>query len=283
MNLKEYRNHLLAASLSESTVKQRLYHLDVLNREHPDLLRVTTADLEAFLADRRSLSAEYRKSFLSSFRVYFGWARRTGLIVVDPTEGLERIRIPKKLPRIAADSEIEFALLNADPLETAWIRLGRECGLRLSEIAGLPLTARVYNRLHVTGKGGRERIVPIGAELLELLVELEETTAANGYYFPGRFGGHVEKSTVWRHIRELVGKNPHALRHAAGTSGYRGTHNIRAVQEFLGHASLNTTQIYVHVSGEELDLVGSATALRRRTLLAAVPTEPPPRIRPLAA
>jgi integrase/recombinase XerC len=283
MNLKEYRNHLDAAGKSEGTVAQRLYHLDYLRRTHPDLLAVTADDLEQFLADRRGQSAEYRKALRSSFRSYYQWAYRRRLINRDPSAELPPIRVPKTIPRIAADPDVDHALDGATVRDTAIILLGRVGGLRLSEITCLKIQSRDFNRLVFRGKGGKERVVPIDDDLLlHALMELERELGSEGYYFPGRFGGHLHISTVYRVVRDRVGINTHALRHAAGTAGYDETHDIRAVQEFLGHASVATTQIYTHVSGNALRGVSRATSFRRRGVI-AFPAQPPPEVLPRAA
>lgn len=285
MNLKEYRNHLDAAGRAPRTVHQRLYHLSVLRRTHSDLLTVTVDDLEQFLANRRQLSAEYRKSFRSTFRDYYGWAHQRGLIETDPAYPLKPISVPKRIPRIALDDAVSVALDNADPRQTAIILLGRACGLRLSEITELKIQNRHLNRLIVHGKGEKERVIPLDdPDLIAALDALEHELGSEGYYFPGRFGGHQHKTTTYKVVRELVGINTHALRHAAGTAAYDTTHDLRAVQEWMGHASSKTTEIYTHVSGESLRSVSRATTFRRGgARVTAIGGQPPPGISLIAA
>jgi integrase/recombinase XerC len=276
MNLKEFRNHLDAAGLAQRTVHQRLYHLEVLRRSHPDLLAVTIDDLEQFLADRRHQSAEYRKSFRSTFRAYFAWAHRRGLIASDPAYGLKPIAIPKRIPRVAVDDDVSAGLAGADDRQTAIILLGRACGLRLSEITSLRIQDRQYSKLIVRGKGDKERVVPLDdPELIVALDSLERDLGSEGYYFPGRFGGHQHITTTYKVVRDRVGINTHALRHAAGTAAYDTTHDLRAVQEWMGHASSKTTEIYTHVSGESLRSVSRATTFRRRGAHVSSSAPPP--------
>lgn len=285
MNLKEYRNHLDAAGRAPRTVHQRLYHLSVLQRTHPDLLSVTIDDLEGFLASLRHLSAEYRKSFRSSFRDYYGWAHRRGLIDHDPAYGLKPISIPKRIPRIALDDDVSSGLHDADARQTAIILLGRACGLRLSEITALRIQDRQFSKLIVRGKGDKERVVPLDdPDLIGALDALEQDLGSEGYYFPGRFGGHQHITTTYKVVRERVGINTHALRHAAGTAAYDTTHDLRAVQEWMGHASSKTTEIYTHVSGESLRSVSRATTFRKRSArVTMVGGQPPPVERRIAA
>lgn len=284
MKLKEFRNHLDAAGLAQRTVHQRIYHLEVLRRTHPDLLAVTVDDLEQFLADRRQQSAEYRKSFRSTFRAYYGWAHQRGLISADPAYGLKPISIPKRIPRVAVDDDVNTGLTDATDRQTAIILLGRACGLRLSEITSLRIQDRQYSKLIVRGKGDKERVVPLDdPELIAALDALERDLGSEGYYFPGRFGGHQHITTTYKVVKERVGINTHALRHAAGTAAYDTTHDLRAVQEWMGHASSKTTEIYTHVSGESLRSVSRATTFRRTAVREPSIGKPPPLIGRLAA
>ena len=86
--------------------------------------------------------------------------------------------------------------------------------------------------------------------------------------FPGRFGGHMHPQSLNKVITRVTGCNPHSLRHAAATAAYEGTHDLRAVQEFLGHSSLETTQRYLHVRADQIRAAASATSLG----LGAAPT-----------
>lgn len=255
-----YVNHLIAAGRSEGTIHQRLYHLELLAREHGDLRTVTESDLEAFLAARRTRKPEYRKAIRASFRVFYRWAARTGHIEANPAEDLETIRIPRALPNPVSDVVVRQAINGAPLRDRAMILLGRLAGLRLSEIASLHTSHREFDVLRITGKGDKERLVPINAQLALVLDELERAQGA-GYYFPGRWSGHMHKDAVGKIIRARLGDKPHTLRHAAASAGFAKTRNIRAVQEFLGHASVVTTQRYTRVGIEHVREVTDATEL----------------------
>ena len=275
--MEEYRNSLLAAGRSLGTVRQRTLHIEHLNRIHADLLIVELVDLERFLAERRSShSAESRKSMRSSFRTFYAWAHRTGRIEADPAADLAPIRIPRKVPRLAADGEVELALLGAPLPETAMILLGRLAGLRLTEIATLHTSQREYDVLRITGKGEKQRRVPVNDDLMHVLLELEDERHG-GYYFPGRYGGHLHPASVNKIITRRLGANPHSLRHAAATAAYDGTRDLRAVQEFLGHSSLATTERYLHVGLDAVRAAANATSLPRRGHLRLVEDPPPHR------
>ena len=98
-------------------------------------------------------------------------------------------------------------------------------------------------------------------DLLAALMALEEMNGS-GFHFPGAGNsGHVHLDTVYAVIQRTVGVHPHALRHAAATAPYRQTHDLQAVQAFLGHASLATTQTYLHVSEAQMDTLARAVSL----------------------
>lgn len=258
--LMDYRRHLLAAGKGAGTIKQRVYYLCALQASHPDLLKVTTEDLETYLARRRRThAAESRRSIKSSFQSFYRWATRSGRIDSDPSEILAPIHVPRSYGRRAPDDVVLDGLRTATLPEKAMILLGRMAGLRLSEITKLHARDRQGDMLRIVGKGEKMRLVPINNELLEVLERLE-LHVGDDYYFPGRWGGHASIDYVSKHIRDRVGMNPHSLRHAAATAAYRGTGDLRAVQEFLGHASLSTTQIYIHTEVDQIRAAAMATA-----------------------
>jgi integrase/recombinase XerC len=258
--LHRFENHLVSAGRAHGTVRQRLYHLELLRRECTDLTRVDEAALEAFLAARRDQAPEYRKAIRASLRVFYRWATRVGYVTTDPTVDLLPVRIPRALPSPVADLAVHAALKDAPLRDRTMILLGRLAGLRLNEIATLHTDHRKYDVLVITGKGDRMREVPINSQLAEVLDALE-CTQGPGYYFPGRWSGHMHKDAVGKIIRRRLGEKPHSLRHAAASSGYAATHDIRAVQEFLGHASVVTTQRYTRVGLEDVRRVTDATRL----------------------
>ena len=129
------------------------------------------------------------------------------------------------------------------------ILLGAHAGLRRSEIAALHTQDYTNGWLHITGKGGHTRCIPAHHELLPHL-EAKQT----GYYFPGRFTGHRSSDNIAKKISRLLGpgRTPHQLRHWFATTVYAQSHNLRAVQELLGHADISTTQRYIGVIDDDL-------------------------------
>lgn len=259
--IKDFRVHLLAAGRAYKTVALHLHNIKQVTGTYPDLSTVTLEQLEDFLAKRRrSHKPETRKSLRSSWRTFYQWAVKTGRLEHDPTDGLAPIFVPTTPGRIAPDEAVLKGLEMASLHEKAMILLGRLAGLRLSEITTLHVDNRQGDVLRVLGKGEKTRIVPLAPELAEVLDRIEGMQGRD-YYFPGKFGGHVTTSYVSKHIKERTGVNPHSLRHAAATAAYRGTGDIRAVQVFLGHSNMATTQRYIHIDPSHLQAAAMATRI----------------------
>lgn len=170
-------------------------------------------------------------------------------------------RRPRRLPETPKPGEVDAALEELDgegPLalrNLALVELVYSAGLRSAEAVGLNLGDVDFDReqLHVTGKGGKERIVPLGEEAGHLLARyLREARpqlaagAENALFISAR-GKRLDTSTLRR-----VFAHPHRLRHAFATHLLEGGADLRTIQDLLGHSSLSTTQLYSHVDGRRL-------------------------------
>jgi site-specific recombinase XerD len=170
-------------------------------------------------------------------------------------------RRPRRLPDTPKTAEVEAAIdaLDGDgPLalrNRSLVELVYSAGLRSSEAVGLDLADVDFEReqLHVRGKGGKERIVPLGEEAGHLLARyLHEARpgllrgAENAVFISAR-GKRLDTSTLRR-----IFAHPHRLRHAFATHLLEGGADLRTIQELLGHSSLSTTQLYSHVDGRRL-------------------------------
>ena len=265
--LAAYEQWLLSTSRAEGTVRLRIRHIRQLAHAY-QLASVTTSDLEAVLLRHRGDAPETRKSMLSSWRLFFGWARRRGYRADDPTEDVEAVRVPVRVPRIAPDDKIIRALERATAPERAMIMLARYACLRLTELTTLHTRNRESDMLRIRGKGDKERIVAINDDLAAALNTLERSQGA-GYYFPGLNGPHMHPQSVHKIITRITGCNPHSLRHAGATAAYTATRDLRAVQDMLGHASLATTQRYLHLDMDARRRVAAATTIALPIPLAA--------------
>jgi integrase/recombinase XerC len=257
----DYRRHLLATGRGTGTVHLRILELRKLASKFGDLTTVTLDDLERELSLRRRTHApETRKNMRSSWRSFYRWGVRTGKFDLDPTEFLEPVFVPQVVGRIAPDEAVRQGLVTASLPAKAAILLGRLACLRLSEITQLHTNHREGRFLRILGKGQKTRMIPVNDELAIILDRLE-ALQGTGFYFPGRYGSHAHVSTIATLIKDATGCNPHSLRHAGATAAYNGTGNLRAVQELLGHASLATTQRYLHTNPEHIRAAANATSM----------------------
>lgn len=262
---KEYENHLLAKGRASGTISHRITAIRQLARDI-DPLKATTADLESILARKAAtLAPETRKNLRAAYRSFYQWAVREHLIDYNPATDLEPIRIPVTVPRVADDGSLQLALLNADLPHTAMILLARFACLRLSELTCLHTNDRQADTLRIFGKGGKTRIVYINEELMHILLAVEREQGT-GYYFPGRYGGHMHPQAVHKVMKRLTGWNPHALRHAGATAAYTVTKDLRSVQLMLGHASMATTQRYLHPDQAAMRKVAESTTFQSATV-----------------
>ena len=213
-----------------------------------------------------------RKS--SAIKGFYHFLLRENIIATDPTALLERPRIGRPLPKVLSQPEIEKMLQQPDistPYglrDRAILEILYATGIRESELIDLKLgnlnVAAEF--LNVTGKGGRERIVPVGQFAIaavneyinkgrnQLLKDISERTL-----FLNPYGKAMSRMGLWKIIRKyalMAGINrdvsPHVFRHSCATHMLEGGAGIVAVQEMLGHVDVSTTQIYTHLTGKDL-------------------------------
>lgn len=257
---EQFTEHLIERRRSSSTIKLRLVYIRQLEQIHPDLVNVSTRELEQFVYNER-WTAPTVNTAVASVRAFYTWALASGRTATNPARDLQGLPVPRKPRAIARDIDIRRGLRTASIVESAMILLGSEGGLRRMEIATLHMRNRADDWLTVVGKGQRARAVFVTPNL-KVALDYIERTQKRGYYFPGPEDGHVTGHQVYYVIEKHVGINPHALRHRAGTAVFKGSgNNIRVAQDFLGHASPATTAIYVHVEADELAAASRAAVL----------------------
>ncbi|GMW06978.1 MAG: site-specific tyrosine recombinase XerD [Gammaproteobacteria bacterium] len=247
-----------------------------LTQRDKSLIFATRADLLAFIAWRAKEGAKPRSTArqLSSFRRFYRFLLREGMIAEDPTLKIEMPKIGRALPQSLTESEVE-SLLGApdvgDPIghrDRTMLEVLYATGLRVSELINLRQGQINLNQgvLRVRGKGDRERLIPLGEEAQRWLREfvagprveilLERQTE---YLFPTRRGDRMTRQAFWHIIKryakkaDILGKlSPHTLRHAFATHLLNNGADLRVVQMLLGHSDLSTTQIYTHVARERM-------------------------------
>lgn len=255
---------LQAAKRIDSTIQKRLHHLMMFARARPDLTPLTTSrsDIVRYLGDN-DWSPRTAHSFRSTFRVFFRLLHDLEQRPDDPAHTLPAIKIPRSRPRPCPDHTVLQAFKNAeDPRVWLALKIAVETGMRRSEIAKLrpdDVEGRPSEfALHVVGKGGHERVIPISDDLAHQLLAIRSR-----YVFEGTRGAAMSQD----HLGVLVARalpgdwTAHTLRHRFATLAYQATGDLRAVQELLGHASPTTTAIYTKVSDDSMRRAAMAAAL----------------------
>ncbi|MGB1581963.1 MAG: site-specific tyrosine recombinase XerD, partial [Nevskiales bacterium] len=220
------------------------------------------------------VSARTSARQLSSLRRFYRYQLRVGAIQVDPTQDIPSPSLGRPLPKTISEQQVEDLLAAPnvdDPLglrDRSMLELMYATGLRVSELVTLtvPQLSQQQGVLRVVGKGGKERLVPIGEEalhwlqryLLQARTELMKGRASD-YLFPSRKAEHMTRQNFWHIIRRYAQAagirselSPHGLRHAFATHLLNHGADLRVVQMLLGHSDLSTTQIYTHVARARL-------------------------------
>ena len=240
------------------------------------IYQVVEADLTAYMASKRDDKASTANRRLTVFKRFYRYALRQHLVEQDPCLKLRAAKQAQRFPKVLSEEQITTLLNTPDTAEALGLRdrtmleLMYASGLRVSEIVSLKTVALGLNEgvvRVVNGKGGKERLVPFGAEAGEWLrrylqearhVLLEGKTCQE--VFVGRHtGSGLTRQAFWSIIKRYaqladikVPLSPHTLRHAFATHLLNHGADLRVVQLLLGHADISTTQIYTHVARERL-------------------------------
>lgn len=242
-----------------------------------DLHSASQTDLFAYLSHRitQGYAASSNARLLSCLRAFYGLKQRLGEMQEDPTRLLEMPHLPRSVPKALSESQVE-ALLQADDgddpgqiLHRTMIELMYGCGLRVSELVDLPAASVNLRQglLRVVGKGGKERLVPLGEPAQDWLERYLQRVRPSwvgkrtiSVLFVGPSGSPVSRQQFWAELKKravLAGVDParvspHVLRHSFATHLLNHGADLRALQMLLGHSSLSTTQIYTLIAKEGL-------------------------------
>ncbi len=240
------------------------------------LLNAGPIDLQAYLGWRLEKGYQARSSarLLSCMRSFYRYQLREGRLDVDPTLDIDGPKLGRPLPKGLTEAEVA-RLLNAPDLDNAMefrdrtmLELLYACGLRVSELVGLQIGQLGLNQglVRIIGKGGKERLVPMGEEALEWLRrylngsrrELLDNKPSDAVFVTRR-GAAMTRQAFWYRIKLYARRagirsalSPHTLRHAFATHLLNHGADLRVVQLLLGHSDLSTTQIYTHVAQERM-------------------------------
>ncbi|MEI2759227.1 MAG: site-specific tyrosine recombinase XerD [Bacteroidia bacterium] len=225
--------------------------------------------------NERNLSARSQARIISGIKAFYKFLLLENIISDDPTTLLETPKLGRKLPEFLTIQEID-TLLNAIDLSTAEGQRNRamletlySSGLRVSELISLKKSNSFFDIgfLKITGKGNKERLVPIGSSAIKHIHIYEESfrrqikikTGNDDILFLNRRGAQLTRVMVFTIIKQLAIKiqlkkkiSPHTFRHSFATHLIEGGADLRAVQEMLGHESITTTEIYTHLDRDYL-------------------------------
>lgn len=261
--IRAWERHLRGAGRAESTIRQQGVYLRGFARDNARVApwEVTTELILDWFSTKR-WGRETRRGRRSALRGFYAWAKDTKRIRKDPAKKVPVMKAERGMPRPAADDHVTVALALADERERLAIRLAADLGLRCAEVAGLHSTDLrerdgMYS-LRVRGKGSKERMVPVPADLARAI-----RVRGAGFLFPGDYNGHISPNYLGKRVNQLLpaGVTMHMLRHRFATIAYNVERDTFTVQRLLGHASPATTQIYVQLDDDVLR--GTVEAVHR--------------------
>lgn len=274
----------LEHGLSKNTLsayQQDLQHLTtwLTNTKQGLLLQLTRYQLIDYLAYRHQTGLHARSTAraLSCLRRFYRWLLQEQLIATDPTLDIDNPKTPRSIPKLLTEQDVE-TLLNMPDLSTmlglrdrAMLELLYACGLRISELVQLEMTAINLSQdiIRVTGKGDKERLVPMGEEAsswLKRYIEGSRHDLLKGtqsqVVFLSQQGRMMTRQTFWHRIKRYAleaniraNLSPHTLRHAFATHLLNHGADLRVVQLLLGHSDISTTTIYTHIAQARLQSI----------------------------
>ena len=269
---------LLEKSLSANSISAYLHDIryfeNFLNQteERVGPLKVEYRHLLAFTnaLSFAGVAAVSQARMISGLRAFYKYLLLEDALQSDPTQFLELPRLARKLPEVLSLEEINAMIDSIDlskPMghrDKAMLETLFSCGLRVSELSGLKISGVFFEDefVKVTGKGNKERLVPVGdAALKAISIYLKDVRVHqkmqkkhSDTLFLNQLGTSISRVSVFKIVKTLAAKagiskniSPHTFRHSFATCLVEGGADLRAVQQMLGHESITTTEIYTHL------------------------------------
>jgi integrase/recombinase XerD len=282
--INQFKSFLkLEKSLSPNSISA--YETDIrklvaffeINKQNTSPIQVSFTDLKNFLEwiNQFGLNERSQARIISGLKAFFKYLLLENLIEKNPSGLLESPRLGRKLPEVLSIDEIDRIISSIDlslpegQRNKAIIETLYSCGLRVSELVNLKISNLYFNDgfVRVTGKGDKERLVPIGQKAIkEIKLYFQDRNmlpnidkASENVVFLNRRGKKLSRITIFDFIKKLVVKaqinknvSPHTFRHSFASHLIEGGADLRAVQDMLGHESITTTEIYTHLDREYL-------------------------------
>lgn len=275
-NLSEYLEYLeiekgLAANTIEAYRRDLAEFLDFCTEKGAeDIQNITRSHINGYIMmlHDKNLTATSVMRKTASLRGFFKWLCANEICTTNPALTLEQPKVPKKLPKVMTVEEINTLLSqNLNKCEKVILELLYGCGLRVSELVNLKINDMDLSAkyLQCTGKGSKERIVPIGSKALKAIKDyekerdfiLQKNRLTSKNLLLTEDGKNITRQEVYTFIHKLGEKihksiSPHTLRHTFATHLLENGADLRVVQELLGHSDVATTQLYTHISKKRL-------------------------------
>lgn len=273
--LYKYKDYLkYELNYSDNTIKEYFLHLEKYKRyidsNNINFKSINKDDIIKFLKylDNNKLSNKTISNILSSLRTFYGYLCDEKIVSNNIFKRISNPKIEKKLPNFLSEEQMRDILDSIDTTNILGIRnkmiveILYATGIRLSELINIKLEDINYNdkTIRIMGKGSKERIVLFGSHALDAISNyLEYRNKDNNYLIQNNKGNKISCKGLEKIIDKIAlessitfGVTPHTFRHTFATHLLNNGADIRSVQELLGHSSLNTTQIYTHITSDYL-------------------------------
>ena len=281
---KAFKNYLkLERSLSKNSIEAYLRDIDKIEQfliyhdKKIEPFKITTQDLKDLLQwiNELGMLATSQARLISGIKSFYKFLLMEDLITKDPSELIEAPKTKRKLPDVLTIEEIESLIGALDLSKTenirnkAMLELLYSSGLRVTELIELKISNYYpdVEFVKITGKGNKERLVPIGDTAMKHIAIYRETVrnhqeikkGQEDFMFLNRRGNKLSRIMVFMVVKDLALKiglqkniSPHTFRHSFATHLIEGGADLRAIQEMLGHESITTTEIYTHLDRDFL-------------------------------
>lgn len=271
--VSDFRSYLrLERSMSENTINSYISDIRKLNDFIPVSETLSSEDISEFIESQQNcgISKRSQARMVSAFRTFYKFLELEGYIKTNPTDRIGTPKLSKYIPVVLSLDEVESiisAVDLSDPLghrNKAILETLYSCGLRVSELVELKVSDLFFDEsfIRVTGKGDKQRLVPVGEPAKEAILHyLKQTSrlfAKEDTLFLNRRGKKLSRVMVFNIVKNHAAKagitktiSPHTFRHSFASHMVENGADLRAVQQMLGHESILTTEIYTHIDAKK--------------------------------
>ncbi|MBR2298554.1 MAG: site-specific tyrosine recombinase XerD [Bacteroidales bacterium] len=271
--VSDFRSYLrLERSMSENTINSYISDIRKLNDFVPISETLSSEDISEFIESQQNcgISKRSQARMVSAFRTFYKFLELEGYIKSNPTDRIGTPKLSKYIPVVLSLDEVESiisAVDLSDPLghrNKAILETLYSCGLRVSELVELKVSDLFFDEsfIRVTGKGDKQRLVPVGEPAKEAILHyLKQTSrlfAKEDTLFLNRRGKKLSRVMVFNIVKNHAAKagitktiSPHTFRHSFASHMVENGADLRAVQQMLGHESILTTEIYTHIDAKK--------------------------------